>query len=53
MDLIGGDLTERESLVTDQGLLATHAIFMLIAWMICAPVGIFVSVVNVFLILAC
>jgi hypothetical protein len=53
VDLFAGVLTQRESLVTDQGLLATHAVFMLAAWMIFAPLGIFVSVVNVFLILAC
>jgi hypothetical protein len=46
VDLIAGALTQRESLVTDTGLLATHGVFMLVAWMIAAPLGIFVSVVN-------
>ena len=30
--------------VADKGLIATHAIFMLFCWMICAPAAVFVSI---------
>ena len=43
VDLNAGVLTQSESELADVGLLATHALFMLVAWMICAPWAIFVS----------
>lgn len=43
LDLNSGFQTQGESLVADTGLIATHAVFMLFAWMFLAPLAIFVS----------
>lgn len=43
VDLSAGSLTQAESVVADEGLLAAHAIFMLFVWMLLAPLGVFVS----------
>ena len=42
VDLNAGVLTQREAETADEGLIATHAVFMLIAWMLFAPWAIFV-----------
>ena len=43
VDLVAGMLTANESETSDAGLIATHGVFMLIAFMVVAPLGIFVS----------
>ena len=43
VDLNAGFLTESEAPIADEGLIATHAVFMLIAWMLVAPASVFVS----------
>lgn len=43
IDLKGGVLTSAESQISDEGLIATHAVFMLLSWMVLAPAGIFVG----------
>lgn len=43
VDLIAGVLTQAETQIADDGLIATHAIFMLLSWMILAPAGVYVS----------
>lgn len=43
MNLRAGTLTEAEAGTADDGLIATHGVFMLFAWMILAPWAIFVS----------
>ena len=44
VDLFAGVLTQSEGGTADEGLIATHAIFMLVAWLLFAPWAIFVGV---------
>lgn len=42
VDLFAGILTQSEIGTADDGLIATHGIFMLLAWMVVAPAAIFI-----------
>lgn len=43
LNLLDGMLTQGEAPVVEQGLIATHGLFMLFGWMIMAPLAVFVS----------
>ncbi|CAB9503323.1 Dual oxidase 1 [Seminavis robusta] len=42
VDLRAGILTQSEANVADSGLVATHGLFMLVGWMVAAPVSVFI-----------
>jgi hypothetical protein len=46
VNLIAGILTQTETQIADTGLIATHGVFMLVSWMLCAPWSIFVSCLD-------
>ena len=43
VNLFAGILTQAESGTADEGLVATHGVFMLIAWMLAAPWAIYIA----------
>jgi peroxidase len=47
VDLVTGILTQSEIGTAGDGLIATHGLFMLIGWMVVAPLAIFVSLHSV------
>ena len=44
LNFFDGMLTQGEAPVVEQGLIATHGLFMLFGWMIMAPLAVFVSI---------